>query len=304
MANPLDRVWYNALVDDDGSGNVGTVWNKAQVNGLLNTVDASLAGVATTAQLTGYVPDPVPGSLKFSGVAPILMPTTADGADTGNLTISGGGGGVDRGANIAFFGNEHASQAGNAILYLGRGTGNPTFIVARGTDFTTLMGISQNGVVQFPYGQLLFPTTQAPSANAYTLDDYREIPFTPYLWGATGGASGVGYVTQVGRAIKIGGHVRAWGQITLSSKGTIVGPIQVLVPFTSSAAAGVTSGVVGYVSGLAVPLTSFSLLLLPGAYFATIYCLPPGGATSCVGLDISNITSSFTFYYSISYQAD
>lgn len=40
----IDRTAYNALVDDDGSGTVGTVWNKARIAGvILDPVDAALA---------------------------------------------------------------------------------------------------------------------------------------------------------------------------------------------------------------------------------------------------------------------
>jgi len=39
---PLDRSWYNSLVDDDGSNTVGTVWGKDDVNALMNAIDAEL----------------------------------------------------------------------------------------------------------------------------------------------------------------------------------------------------------------------------------------------------------------------
>jgi hypothetical protein len=39
----LDRTWYNALVDDNGSNQVGTIWNKTQVDYLLDSVDAEFA---------------------------------------------------------------------------------------------------------------------------------------------------------------------------------------------------------------------------------------------------------------------
>jgi len=39
---PLDRTWYNSLVDDDGSNTVGTVWGKDDVDALMDAVDASL----------------------------------------------------------------------------------------------------------------------------------------------------------------------------------------------------------------------------------------------------------------------
>jgi hypothetical protein len=35
----IDRTWWNNLVDDDGSGNVGTVWNKNTIKGLLDAID-------------------------------------------------------------------------------------------------------------------------------------------------------------------------------------------------------------------------------------------------------------------------
>jgi hypothetical protein len=44
----LDRTWYNALVDDDGSNTVGTVWNKAQIKNLLDSVDAEFLKAAVT----------------------------------------------------------------------------------------------------------------------------------------------------------------------------------------------------------------------------------------------------------------
>jgi hypothetical protein len=39
----LDRTWYNALVDDDGSNAVGTVWGKDDIKNLLDSVDAEIA---------------------------------------------------------------------------------------------------------------------------------------------------------------------------------------------------------------------------------------------------------------------
>jgi hypothetical protein len=36
---PIDRTWWNNLVDDDGSGTVGTIWNKAAIKGLLDAID-------------------------------------------------------------------------------------------------------------------------------------------------------------------------------------------------------------------------------------------------------------------------
>jgi len=40
---PLNRTWSNGLVDDDGSGTLGTIWNKSQINQFEDVIDAALA---------------------------------------------------------------------------------------------------------------------------------------------------------------------------------------------------------------------------------------------------------------------
>jgi hypothetical protein len=41
----LNRAWYNALVDDDGTNTVGTVWGKDDIKNLLDSVDAEIARI-------------------------------------------------------------------------------------------------------------------------------------------------------------------------------------------------------------------------------------------------------------------
>jgi hypothetical protein len=41
----LDRTWFNTLVDDDGSGLTGSVWDKADVDSLMDAVDAEIARI-------------------------------------------------------------------------------------------------------------------------------------------------------------------------------------------------------------------------------------------------------------------
>lgn len=46
----IDRtLWFNGLIDDDGSGTVGTVWQKSEVGKFLDSIDAALAGQFTAA---------------------------------------------------------------------------------------------------------------------------------------------------------------------------------------------------------------------------------------------------------------
>ena len=58
MATTISRTWYDTLVDDDGSGTTGSIWDKADVDSFLDAIDALLAasiqidGSLTLDQLT------------------------------------------------------------------------------------------------------------------------------------------------------------------------------------------------------------------------------------------------------------
>jgi len=74
-------------------------------------------------------------------------------------------------------------------------------------------------------GQIPFPATQVPSANANTLDDYEEGTWTPIIT-ADGGASGQTYSIQSGNYTKIGRLVAVGFNVALTAKGTLSGNIQ------------------------------------------------------------------------------
>jgi hypothetical protein len=63
---PLDRTWYNTLVDDDGSGLTGSVWDKADVNSLMTAIDAHPVCLATTSAQQTITPG-VWTSVNFQG---------------------------------------------------------------------------------------------------------------------------------------------------------------------------------------------------------------------------------------------
>lgn len=52
----LDRTWYNTLIDDDGSGLTGSVWDKADVDSLMDAIDAELGRVEALHGGGGFVP--------------------------------------------------------------------------------------------------------------------------------------------------------------------------------------------------------------------------------------------------------
>jgi hypothetical protein len=41
---PMQRPWWDALVDDNGTNTVGTVWNKAQIKAMTDGLDPALHG--------------------------------------------------------------------------------------------------------------------------------------------------------------------------------------------------------------------------------------------------------------------
>lgn len=51
----LDRTWFNALVDDDGTNTVGTVWGKDDITNLLNSVDAEIARLDNSPRCSMYL---------------------------------------------------------------------------------------------------------------------------------------------------------------------------------------------------------------------------------------------------------
>lgn len=129
-------------------------------------------------------------------------------------------------------------------------------------------------------GQIKFPSTQNPSSNVNTLDDYKEGTFVPVLTCATVGDLAVTYTSQAGTFTKIGRQVTVSFQLVTSS-------------FTHTTASGVVS-----ITGL--PYESGSSFLSTGAVIwagitrastSQITAQVPSGA-STVGFQTSNSGSS------------
>ena len=107
---------------------------------------------------------------------------------------------------------------------------------------------ASSGAVSLPAGQLAFPATRNPSADANTLDDYAEGTFTPVVVGTTSAGSAT-YTTQTGSYTKIGRLVFFAIELTWSGH-TGTGSLQVQgLPFT---AAGMNFAVSQAVSALSL----------------------------------------------------
>ena len=93
------------------------------------------------------------------------------------------------------------------------------------------------GTVNLSGGQLQFPSTQIPSANPNTLDDYEEGTFTPTLTFATPGDLSTAYSARYGNYTKIGNVVFVTMRVSLStfSYTTSAGGLVLTgLPFTPS----------------------------------------------------------------------
>lgn len=130
-------------------------------------------------------------------------------------------------------------------------------------------------------GQIVFPATPNYSANANTLDEYKESGTCSLILGGAGGTSGQTYTTQTCHYTKIGKRVTLEFKLVLSVEGTITGNLQLQgLPFTS--AAGETGGVVfTYWVSLATNTDILGGLVDSSATTATIwYMAAPGGSMS------------------------
>lgn len=123
------------------------------------------------------------------------------------------------------------------------GTGDPEDLTA--TQARTVLGLATTDSPTFAAltltnGQIVFPATQVPSANANTLDDYEEGTWTPVLTFATPGDLSIVYSTQAGTYTKVGRFLKIDGTIITSTftHSTASGELRITgSPFTTGTTA-------------------------------------------------------------------
>ena len=159
--------------------------------------------------------------------------------------------------------------AGKVTVSNGDGVaGNPTLTLP---DALTLVTPTVTGLMDLPGGQIKFPVTQVPSADANTLDDYEKGTWTPGISFATPGDLSVTYSTQSGRYTKVGRAFMFDGTIVTSAftYTTATGSLRVSgLPFPplSGIPAVALSRWTGVLSAVATPqivaMVSSSVILL------------------------------------------
>lgn len=184
-------------------------------------------------------------------------------------------------------------------------TGDDAFHVKvspNGSTWFEALNIAQSsGLVTLPIGQLAFPGTQNPSANANTLDDYEEGTWTPAV--TFGGAAvGVTYnALTTGRYTKIGRLVVATGILALSNKGSSTGGAGITgLPFTTMNANPLSSVAVSYAVNMAAITGTVQGLIMVSDNKITLFHSNNGASA---GLTNANFANTSAIYFSLSYDA-
>jgi len=170
----INRAPYDALVDDNGTGLTGTIWNKAAIkNVILDPVDAALVGSATGTATT-VINSTATG--VQNAFAPTLTGDTVIGWTGGaDLTINGMNGGLqgrrvtirNQGSGNIYIAYNSTSAAGGT-RFLQPVTSGPTPIASGGwatwifdnvnANHWTLVAHDQGGWIAPPFNAALFAT--------------------------------------------------------------------------------------------------------------------------------------------------
>jgi hypothetical protein len=159
---------------------------------------------------------------------------------------------------------------------------------------TTRMTVTSAGVLSLNQGQIEFPATQVPSANANTLDDYEEGTWTPSVGGTATYTVQTGQYTKIGNFVKLKFHL----QILLLGTGsttTITG-----MPFTpTSSDPAIVGGVVCYAGNLATAALSLGVYCQSSGNIA--FFTRDSNSTAATTQAPAVIGNGFDVYAEISY---
>ncbi len=170
---------------------------------------------------------------------------------------------------------------------------------ADGASWSELLRLAADGTVRLPQGQLAFPASANPSADAHTLDDYDEGTWTPGL-SFNGVSTGITYGSPtLGRYTKIGRTVHAKGSVVLTSKGSATGPATLTgLPFVNANDGVYVAATLGFTSGLTGMTGSVIGVVAPNASRIILYASNNGAA---VNLNNANFSATTQLYAAVSY---
>jgi len=172
---------------------------------------------------------------------------------------------------------------GDKVLFVSTPGGTPAVKIITKENFFNLAA-----------GQIVFPAAQNPSADANTLDDYQEAPWTPELKFG-GNAVGMTYSNQYGTYTKIGRLITYDMSIILTAKGSSTGNAVITLPKALSAFTRPVSMMIFYSGGAGLVAGGCCIVRASGTA-AQLWL------QTTTGLDVmthANFTDTSTFSISI-----
>jgi hypothetical protein len=174
--------------------------------------------------------------------------------------------------------------------------------VGSARSWTDRIRVTNAGVIELPTGHILFPSSQNPSSNANTLDDYEEGNFTPQLVFG-GGSVGMTFSTRIGSYIKVGKFVICSARMTLSAKGSSTGTATLSGwPFTSASHSGQFWMGPIWFDNLAASLIGMHTYIATGTTSADIRGIASAGNSSFGSLSDTAFGATSTLYFTLIYE--
>lgn len=241
-------------------------------------------GIHADADLSNRLSVAADGSLfSHDGASHRLTLNKASAADTASVLFDTG-----------FSGRAEIGLSGDDALHVK--------VSPNGSSWVEALNIAQSsGLVTLPIGQLAFPATQNPSANANTLDDYEEGTWTPTIRFGGANVGGAYGSATLGRYTKIGRLVTATAMLSLTSKGTSTGQAQLDgLPFTSLNDSIFSSVAIGWATQMTYTGTLFSVVQ-PNSTRINLYVGSNGAAPT--NITNSNFANNTAIYLTASYEA-
>ncbi|MGE3341494.1 MAG: hypothetical protein AB7J46_06395 [Candidatus Altimarinota bacterium] len=177
--------------------------------------------------------------------------------------------------------------------------GDSGLVFNKTTNELTLAGLLD--VSGASAGQIEFPATQNASSNANTLDDYEEGTWTPIFTAASG--SGATHSSQIGGYVKVGQLVHAWGDVTMSGKGTLSGHLRIGgFPFTASNIVAAQALAIGFFSGYSTSVVVIYGHLAGSGTSVDLYH-QTAAATAASATQVTDVSTSARLMFACTYRA-
>ena len=269
-------------------GNLGIARLFGSTSGSVTIKPAAVAGTSTIFQLpetngtSGYV-------LQTDGAGVTSWVAASSGLTVGTTAITSGTSGRVLYDNAGVLGEKTVTGTGSVVLDTA-----PTVSALTATGTTTPTGLVD--ISGASAGQIKFPATQNPSANANTLDDYEEGTWTPSIYYGGSASSGQSITTTLATYVKIGKRVWLSFDFTVTAAGSGTGNANPQgFPYTP--ASGNWAGSLAYATGLTSVTVPPSIVLGAAAANCDIYIVLTGNP-----LDNTNVVTGSRFIGEVSYE--